>query len=90
MAWDVQTWQASAGSGWDTAKSWSLIEGQTTYLLDVPFLGDEVDTLLQWGALTLIPTTDYQVSGSSLVLVSAPSAEQASAGQPLVLRYRGA
>lgn len=80
----------TGGSGYDTQEVIFLVEGQTAYSLAIASNGDELNSLLHWGAAMLQPTRDYTLSGSTLTLISAPSAADVATGESLVLRYRAA
>lgn len=84
------TGMSPAGGGYDTQEVIPLVEAQTTYTLAVASNGDELNSILHWGAAMLQPTRDYTLSGSTLTLISAPSAADVATGESLVLRYRAA
>ena len=59
--------------GWNHAETFALVNGQRDYLFAA---GLDADTdpahaLVQWGAVTLIPGTDYQILTDRIRLASA-------------------
>lgn len=90
MAWDLQTWSNVTNGPMDTLQVITPVEGQTAYTLTVASDGDEINSVLNWGVTVLQPTRDYTLSGSTLTLISAPSAADVATGEAFVLRYRSA
>ncbi len=74
-------------SAWNHTQEFSLVEGQTDYLFEP---GGDADTdatkaLVQWG-VTILPPSDYEILADRVRLSAAPSATDASLGQPLTVR----
>lgn len=75
---------------WSDAATFMLVEAQTDYVFPVGSAADTNAThaLVQWGAIVLVPNTDYSILSDRIVLTNAPSAAQAAGGEPLVVRFR--
>lgn len=75
---------------WTDLETFTLVADQADYLFPggAPADTDASRALVQWGALVLVPITDYAVLPDRIRLTNPPSAEQSASGEPLVIRFR--